>query len=54
MPGLGSDPAKLELTDWELTDITEFGFSFKFFYKDPIEISQNDTPDMIKVRFNVE
>ena len=54
VPGLGSDPAKLELTDWQLTDVTEFGFSFKFYYKEPIEVSQNESPDMIKVRFNVE
>ena len=53
-PGIGSDPDLLKLTGWELTEVTDTGFGIRFYYKEPIEISQNETPDKIKIRFNVE
>ena len=53
-PGEESDPEKLQLTDWVLTEVSDYGFSFKLYYREPIEISQNETPDKIKVKFNIE
>ena len=52
-PGEGSDPEKLGL-DWELTSVSDSGFGFKLKFKEPLEISQNDTPDKVKVKFNLD
>ena len=51
--GGDSDPEKLGL-DWELVESGEEGFNFKLIYKNPLEVSQNDEPDKIKVILNIE
>lgn len=51
--GEGSDLERLGL-DWELSDVTDSGFGFKLRFKDPLYVSQNDTPDKLRVRFNLE
>lgn len=39
-------PADLVGLDWEITKFTELALDFKLFYTNPLEISQNDEPDM--------
>ena len=51
--GEGSDLEKLGL-DWELSDVNDSGFGFKLKWKDPLYVSQNDTPDKLRVRFNLD
>ena len=49
----GSDSANQNL-DWELIDATENGIEFKLVYKEPLEVSQGETPDKLKLRLNLE
>ena len=51
--GLDSDPALLGLV-WELVDAVGSGFQFKLKYMNPLEVSQNDEPDKIKVILNID
>ena len=39
--------------DWEMTSANEEGISFKLIYTDPLEVSQNETPDKVKVLLNL-
>ena len=39
--------------DWKVTEVNEHGMDFKLAYADPLEVSQNDQPDKVKVRFNL-
>ena len=48
-----SDSANQNL-DWELIDATEYGIEFKLVYKEPLEVSQGEIPDKLKLRFNLE
>ena len=34
--------------------MSDSGFGFKLKFKEPLEISQNDTPDKVKVKFNLD
>lgn len=51
-PGEDSSADKLRL-DWEITEFTEKGIDFKIIYVDPLEVSQNDEPDIVKVKLNM-
>ena len=48
LAGEGSDTDLIGL-DWEMTSANEEGISFKLIYTDPLEVSQNETPDKVKV-----
>ena len=48
-----SDLVNLNL-DWELIDANEGGIEFNLLYKEPLEISQGEAPDKLKVRLNLE
>ena len=39
--------------DWELTKADETGLDFRLKYKEPLEVSQNETPDLVKVTLNL-
>ena len=51
-PGEDSISDMLNL-DWEITEFSEKGIDFKIIYKDPLEVSQNDEPDIVKVKLNL-
>ena len=51
--GGDSDPEKLGL-DWELVDSGGEGFNFKLIYTNPLEVSQNDVPDKVKIILNLD
>ena len=51
-PGGDSEGSKLDL-DWEVIDYSEKSIDFKLSYKNPLEVSQNDVPDLVKVRLNL-
>ena len=50
--GSDSDASQLEL-DWEITDFSESGLDFKLVFADPLAVSQNDEPDTVKVKLNL-
>ena len=52
MAGEGSNSSLIGF-DWELTESGEDGLGFKLIYTDPLEISQNETPDQVKVLLNL-
>ena len=51
-PGIDSIADMLNL-DWEITEFTEKGIDFKLYYVNPLEVSQNDEPDIVKVKLNL-
>ena len=42
----------LEL-DWNITEFSEKMIDFKLIYVNPLEVSQNEVPDKIKVLINL-
>ena len=50
--GADSDASKLKL-DWEITGFSESGLDFKLVFADPLDVSQNDEPDTVKVKLNL-
>ena len=52
LAGDDSDLDNLNL-DWEISGADESGLDFKLKYKDPLEVSQNDIPDKVKLRLNL-
>lgn len=48
----GEESSQLDL-DWEIIEFSEKGLDFKLVYKNPLEVSQNDEPDTIRVRLNL-
>ena len=50
--GEGSDSDLIGL-DWTLSEAGEEALSFKLIYTDPLEVSQNETPDKVKVLLNL-
>ena len=52
LAGEGSDTDLIGL-DWEMKSANEEGISFKLIYTDPLEVSQNETPDKVKVLLNL-
>lgn len=51
-PGEDSDLDKLGL-NWEITGFTEKSLDIKLVYVNPLEVSQNDMPDVVKVIVNL-
>ena len=51
-PGFDSIADLLNL-DWEITEFTEKGIDFKLIYVNPLEVSQNEKPDVVKVMLNL-
>ena len=52
-PGEDSDQDLLDL-DWELKAADEAGVEFKLIFNQPLEVSQNDQPDKVKVMLNLD
>ena len=52
LAGEDSDSDLLGL-DWEMTEASKESISFKLIYTDPLEVSQNDSPDKLKVLLNL-
>ena len=40
--------------DWELIDASGEGLDFKLKYTNPLEVSQGDLPDKVKLRLNLD
>ena len=52
LAGEDSDLDDLNL-DWEISGADETGLDFKLKYKNPLEVSQKDIPDKVKLRLNL-
>lgn len=50
--GEDSSADKLDL-DWEITEFSESSIDLKLIYKQPLEVSQNEEPDIVKVKMNL-
>ena len=50
--GSDSDVDKLNL-EWNITEFSEKGIDFKLVYVDPLEVSQNEEPDIALVKLNL-
>ena len=51
-PGVDSNPNLMNL-DWEINGFTDSSLDFKLIYKNPLEISQGNEPDIVKIVLNL-
>ena len=41
------------MRDWDISAFDSYGFDFNLNFEDPIEVSQNDRPDMVFIQLSL-